>query len=80
MSARCKSCGASIFWATSISGKVMPLNAKPDPVGGNLVIDERGVARVITEGFRSANCYAGPPRYVSHFATCKHAATHRRPL
>ena len=74
MSQRCSSCSAPIVWATTSSGKKMPLDAAPNP-RGNLVMDDAGnVGPVPGE--------EGAPdlgkRYTSHFATCPHHAMHRR--
>jgi len=71
VSATCKSCGAPIRWAKTAQGKRMPLNPAPDP-RGRLALDATGL---IVQGELAA---AGD-RYTSHFATCPHAAQHRRP-
>jgi len=77
MSSKCSSCSAPIVWANTATGKKMPLDAQPHPLG-NLVMDEAG--------------NVGPPdawpgnlgtpdltkRYRSHFATCPQADRHRK--
>lgn len=68
----CKSCGAPIFWAKTVNGKPMPLDAEP-------VLD----GRIILEGqtaivVGSAYVRDGTARYDSHFATCPNARSHRR--
>lgn len=69
----CKTCGAEIRWADTVSGKIMPLDAKPDPKGLFVVVS--GIARKATdEDDRLLR-----NRYTSHFANCKQAAQHRRP-
>lgn len=65
MRARCRSCGAPIWWARD----------EPDGVG-NLIAwrDEHGYLRA------RSNPDPGPGEYLarSHFATCPHADAHRR--
>ncbi len=68
----CKTCKRPIRWAKSVHGRLLPLD--PEPVaGGNLVLDDQGVARVL----RPEVPYGGP-RYTSHFVTCPQAREHRR--
>lgn len=71
----CRSCGAAIFFGSAGTGKAMPLDATPDPVG-RYVIDRGGgtcvALRVVTPADGAA------PRYSSHFSTCPNAAQHRR--
>ncbi len=64
--AACKSCGAEMIWATSLTtGKAVPLNAKPDP-GGNLVLLVGGKTRGVTD----EDIESGRPRHTSHFVDC----------
>ncbi len=65
---RCRSCDAPIVWATTPSGRKMPLSAVADG-HGNVRLRSDGVALVVALGEGS---------YVSHFATCPQAAQHRR--
>lgn len=58
----CRSCGEPILWVRTAAGKMMPLDAVPR-VDGN-------VMREFADGSRLY--------YVSHFATCPNAASHRR--
>lgn len=68
--ARCRSCGASIFWVVMVpSGKRMPLNAVPAS-NGNVVVGEDGRAFVDTG--------PGRAKFLSHFATCPNSNKHRR--
>lgn len=65
----CRSCGASIVWATTARGKSMPLD--PEPVdGGNVeaVADANGKLSVIAV-HSEPPIFAGP-LYMPHFATC----------
>jgi len=61
--AKCKSCGAEIFWARTEKEKLIPLDVKPEKrfVFTN---DEQYVYNLNT--------------YISHFATCPDAARHRK--
>lgn len=72
--AACRTCGAPIEWARTENGKSIPLD--PDDVeGGNLAVVGRdgGGPHVVR--------YVGTDvgNRVTHFATCEHAAQHRRP-
>jgi hypothetical protein len=73
----CKSCGAAITWAKTIKGRPIPLDARPSP-RGNVIISEEGVALVYRDSSAIAPRYADEPRYLSHFATCPNADTHRK--
>jgi hypothetical protein len=88
MSTTCHSCGASIFWAKTESGKAMPVDAKPSPkgtlvlrypehVGDTVVLDDDEPATMINAN--KAEAPDGEPRFASHFATCPQAAAHRKP-
>lgn len=67
----CRSCQKEIIWAKTTSGKAMPIERAVD---GNLVV-VKGVAHVIPKGDEPV---AGMQRFVSHFATCVNAASHRK--
>ena len=78
MSATCRSCQGSIEWATMPTGRLMPIDALPDP-SGNLAVkrDERRElrGRVVTD----AEPLRGDEKpATSHFATCPNADQHRR--
>jgi len=70
--ASCRSCGASIEWATTNAGNAIPL----DPgefEDGNIVLaqtEERGMVAQIRS--------AGEGNRRSHFASCPNAPEHRR--
>ncbi len=76
----CSSCGARILWATTTTGKAMPIDVVP-AVDGNVRLAKGGapsgglLAEVLTTEQRAD--YRGT-LYVSHFATCAHAKEHRR--
>ncbi len=59
----CRVCPAEIIWARTVNGKLIPLDAEPNPDGNVMLIN--GVA----------NVYAQPPLglgeiYMPHHATC----------
>ena len=69
----CKSCGAEIVYVETPAGKSMPLDVA-QVAGGNVEVEGGlvgGIARVVKP-------VEGVFRYVSHFATCPKAASHRK--
>lgn len=79
MSATCGSCGEAIVWATTETGRHMPLDAVPTDTGNVAVHrDNTGQlrARVLKHGDLTA---AWELRGTSHFETCPNAAQHRKP-
>lgn len=68
----CKTCGKRFDWYRSATtGKAMPIEPDPQP-NGNVRIDVvNNTATVVEPGSHT-------PLYLSHFATCKQAAQHRR--
>lgn len=70
--ASCRSCEAEIIWATSTTGKAIPLDAQPT-ANGNLSL-VAGTAHAYTaEDERLKR-----ERYTSHFATCPEAGQWRK--
>ena len=64
----CNSCGAPVIWAKTKNDKNIPLDPKPVK-GGNIELTEN----------RALYVKAGEKElYVSHFATCPNASSHRR--
>ena len=61
----CRSCGASILWVETSTGKKMPLDFEPER---RFVIEASGGMLATLRN-----------TYVSHFATCKFADQHRKP-
>lgn len=73
----CSSCGASIYWAQTESGKSMPVDSVP-VAGGNVVLYDRGGsvrARILKKDELPA---FGEKTRTSHFQTCPNAKRHRR--
>lgn len=72
--ARCRSCGAHVIWATTATGKAMPVDAEAvdAPDAGNIFLTFLGgqLAAQVVE--------PAPGLRKSHFATCPNANTHRR--
>lgn len=69
---QCRSCGASIVWAITSSGKAMPVDAAPSENGTlvlTLVGGEQHVRVVPSDDPR--------PRFRAHFATCPDAESWR---
>lgn len=62
----CRSCGASILWVETSTGKRMPLDFDPE----RRFVIEAGAEQMRA---RLRNTY------VSHFATCPNADQHRKP-
>ncbi len=78
MSSVCRSCGRPILWAETTNGKAAPID--PDPVPNGVIVlvqpsdpREPPVASVVKHAGSTSL-----PRYNSHFATCPHAAQHRK--
>lgn len=70
----CSSCTAAIIWATTAAGKPLPVDAAPC-ADGNIALEQPGAFATY---LRKGQVHEGP-RYKAHFATCPHAAAHRRP-
>jgi hypothetical protein len=79
MAEKCKSCGAAIIWATTQSGKLMPLDAAPDPKG-NLAVQryDKAIPATLVVPRSEMTEVLGLPTHKSHFATCPNAAAHRK--
>jgi hypothetical protein len=76
---RCRSCDAPLRWAKTPKGKRIPLDPDPRP-DGNIRLGFVGgeeMALVLSGAELEAAQIAGPV-YVSHFATCPNASSHRR--
>lgn len=70
----CSSCGANIHWVRmEPSGKPMPLDEVPSPRGNVVRTDLKGGARAWKKDDDPALT-----RWMSHFATCPHAASFRK--
>lgn len=71
---KCKSkeCGADIYWVVTSDKKKMPINAKPDPIGGFVVTLSSKDGELHAEIYVPAQHYERR-RYTSHFVTCPDA-------
>jgi len=72
---RCKSCGASIIWAETSSGKAHPVNALPAPDGNAALFPGPGSGKLLVLFGKAVRGAA--ERFRSHFSTCPHAGEHR---
>jgi hypothetical protein len=70
---RCRACGAEIMFATTPSGKQMPLDVEPCEDGNVFLAD--GIAHVVGKGNEGT---VAMPLYKSHFATCNDPARFRK--
>lgn len=68
----CRSCGARVRWVKTVNGKPMPLDPQPSARGNIIVVD--GIAKYVPV---DDNATFGT-RFVSHFATCPNAKSHRK--
>lgn len=75
----CRSCGAPIVWARSVTtGRALPVDADPTPTGNlRLTPGHDGRPRAEVTGPPSLLDTEDGDRYVSHFATCPNADDHR---
>lgn len=71
----CKYCGRAIVWATTDSGKRMPVDVEPVELGNVRLVD--GPNGLIAKVTVPAMIPEGE-RYRSHFATCPKAREARR--
>lgn len=67
----CSSCGARIAWANTSNNRRMPLDLTPREDGNVIIMN--GIAHVMKAGEETDR-----ERYVSHFATCPNAKSHKR--
>lgn len=77
---RCRSCDAEVVWATSQTGKAMPLNAKPDPFGNVKVYGRPGaLSAVVVAGVELEETRRlGVDLYMPHHATCPQGPAWRK--
>lgn len=79
----CRSCGAPIRWAVSLTThKRMPLDAEPTRDGNIGVVEwrtqESGLPLPVVAYNPSTGTQRTPYRYTSHFATCPQAKHWRK--
>lgn len=76
----CASCGAQIFWAISVNGSRMPIDADPTPEGNVIVMQSRSNPEnkkcVVLS--RDAERPKDRRLFTSHFSTCPNAKQHRK--
>lgn len=81
MSSPCRSCGAPVTWATTTTGKRMPVDSAPHP-DGNVLLRPRsrgeGLEAVVLGPLERLAQGRVHQLHHSHFATCPNATDHRR--
>lgn len=79
--AKCRACRASIIWARMKSDKMNPVDLDPVP-NGNILLTETEAGDVTGEVLDKIALAQkhdeGELLYISHFATCKTPAQHRK--
>lgn len=77
----CRSCGQPIQWATTTTGKRMPVDRRPHP-DGNVLLRPRtagpGLEAVVLGPLERLAQERVHQLHQSHFATCPQADQHRR--
>lgn len=73
--ARCGSCNAPIYFATTTNGRPIPLDVEPAAAGNVVVVG--GHAVVFAGPNRAGEAYPTKPRYMPHHATCPTVDQHR---
>jgi hypothetical protein len=72
----CKSCGQPYEFVETVTGKMMPIDAEPNPAGNILIVD--GKADVLKKGDPRWASVPADERRMSHFATCAYARDYRK--
>ena len=74
---KCRSCGASIFWAKTEAGKSMPVDAHPHPEGRVVLFDRGGsvIAKVLG---KEEQPRPGENTRRPHWTTCPQAGNWRK--
>lgn len=70
---KCRSCDAAVVWAETAKRKKIPLDPEPRADGNVRIAGRLADGTIIV-----AALAPGEGSYVSHFASCKDAAQHRR--
>jgi hypothetical protein len=73
----CRTCSMAIRWVKLPSGKLMPVDAEPDP-RGTVAIHSDGVRAAVLTKEEREDLPPDTPLYLSHFVTCPQAEQHRR--
>ena len=77
---KCRSCGASIIWIRTKAGKNMPVDSlihsiRRNPKGKENLVTPAGE---VVRGDIVSSDEAEGNGYISHFATCPYAMSHRK--
>jgi hypothetical protein len=70
----CRSCKRPVRWVRMVkTNKAMPLDPEPHAMGNIQIVSVKpDMAEVVP-------VHSSEPLFISHFATCPFAATHRKP-
>lgn len=71
-------CGAAVIWATTDKGGRMPVDPEPLATGGNVDLRDIGRDEPLAVVLSVSKQFGRYWLHTSHFATCPHAARHRR--
>ena len=76
----CRSCKALVLWVTwPASGKRMPVDVTPHPIGTVLVSWRARENKLLAEKYDpKRDDHQNRNRFMSHFATCIYANQHRK--
>jgi hypothetical protein len=74
----CRSCGAEILWAITVTNSRMPVDPTPVPDGNVVLTRIDGGTPVATVLAPGEMLLDSPPLYVSHFVTCPQADQWRK--
>ena len=75
--ARCRSCGAPIFWCVTVNGKRIPIDRVPAP-DGNVTLSRTKTGDLLAVVHAASFPPPGAKRWQSHFRSCRNAKEHRR--
>jgi hypothetical protein len=74
----CRSCKRLVLWVQwAKSGKRMPVDVTPHPIGNVVVAFRRAANLMIAETY-DPNLHEKRNRYISHFTTCPQKAEWRK--
>jgi hypothetical protein len=76
---KCRSCPAEVLWAKhKKTGRANPLDPKPS-LDGNILLDRTRMVYEVLAGDDLKRAHEqGLILYISHFATCPNARSHRK--
>jgi hypothetical protein len=78
----CASCHWPVRWVETETGKRMPIDAAPNPLGRLVLVRHETSAGPVGPWYvhvLGRDEFHEGDRYISHFASCPHARTWRKP-